>query len=266
MSRASGLWAAAAAVAMLGWVAWRNVDEDQAALRSAHQRLIGARSDAEREQLGRLLEEAYAVLRSSDFRQALEATADDYPAVYARRSDQDASPADIAWIVALERPGARFTPAQVEVTDDLTGALGAAGEGVGAGRYSDIVIGREVLARYASPDVVERSCAINVAAHEYSHTISLLPLAFSVAFTDTTGAQEQIRDRRDPSTPVASYLIGAVAQCTWLQQQGRIGQGDVRACIATFGVQAFNWSRCGQFRDGGPVAPREGLARPAPPL
>ncbi|MEW5684410.1 MAG: hypothetical protein AB1942_05800 [Pseudomonadota bacterium] len=251
---------------MLGWVAWRNFDEDQAALQSAHQRLIGARSDAERAQLGKLLEEAYAVLRSSDFREALEATAADYPAVYARSSDQAATPAEVAAIVALERPGARFTPAQVEVTDDLTGALGAAGEGVGSGRYADIVIGRDVLARYASPDAVERSCAINVAAHEYSHTISLLPVAFSVAFTDTSGSREQIRDRRDPSTPVASYLIGAVAQCTWLEQQGRIGRADIRACIATFGVQAFNWSRCGQFAAGQPVAPREDLARPAPPL
>ncbi|PZQ63643.1 MAG: hypothetical protein DI570_08230 [Phenylobacterium zucineum] len=247
-------------------MAWRNFDEDQTALQSAHQRLIGARSDAERAELGRLLDEAYAVLRSSDFRQALEATAGDYPTVYARGSDQNATPAEIAAIVALERPGARFTPAQVEVTDDLTGALGAAGEGVGSGRYADIVIGRDVLARFASPDVVERSCAINVAAHEYSHTISLLPVAFSVAFTDTSGGQEQIRDRRDPLTPVASYLIGAVAQCAWLEQQGRIDRADIRACIATFGVQAFNWSRCGQFAGGQPVAPREDLARPAPPL
>jgi hypothetical protein len=251
---------------MLGWVTWRNVAEDEAALQSAHQRLIGARSEAEREQLGRLLSEAHAVLRSSDFRQALEATASDYPAVYARGSDQDASPEEIAKIVALERPGARFTPVQAEVTDDLTGALGAAGEGVGSGRYADIVIGRDVLAKYGSPDVVQRSCAINVAAHEYSHTISLLPVAFSVAFTDTSGGQEQIRDRRDPSTPVASYLIGAVAQCAWLQQQGRIDRADVRACIATFGVQAFNWSRCGQFAGGEPVAPRPDLARAATPL
>ena len=251
---------------MLGWVAWRNLNEDEAALQFAHQRLFGAQSDGERQLLGSLMQDAYSVLHSADFRRALEATEADYPAVYARGSDQDASPGEIAAIVAGERPGSRFTQAQVAVTDDLTGALGAAGEGVGSGRYADIEIGRDVLAKYASPDVVERSCAINVAAHEYSHTISLLPVVFSVAFTDTRGGEERIRDRRDASTPVASYLIGSTAQCVWLHQQGRIPRADIRACIATFGVQAFNWSRCGHFADGQPVAPRLDLPRPAPGL
>ena len=87
-----------------------------------------------------------------------------------------------------------------------------------------------------------------------------------MAFTDTNETERRIADRRHPDTPVASYLIGSVAQCTWLERQGRIGRADIPACVETFGVAAFNWERCGQFAGGEPVAPRPGLPPAAPGL
>lgn len=249
---------------MLAWVAWENRAEDTQPDRAFS--TLDSGSQPEREAAGRLLQEGYAVLRSSAFRSNLEALQARYPTVYARPSEQDIDPKGVAAIVSLEPPGSRFAPAQAMIVDDDGVALGAAGEGGTTGRYSDVMITRGVLEAFGSGDVVTRSCAINVAAHEYAHTISLTPVGYRVAFTDTDEIRREIANRRHPGTPVASYLIGSVAQCTWLERQGRIGPGDVRSCIEVFGTAAFNWARCGQFAGGAPVAPRPGLAPAAPPL
>lgn len=262
----SGLWAFLAALAMLGWVAWGNLREDTDPGRGPYSTLAGAASAGEHDAADRLLAEAYGVLRSPAFRANLEALQDRYPVVYARPSEQSIDPRGIAQTLALERFGARYAPAQVAIVEDAGPVLAAAGEGGVHGRYSDMMITRGVLEAFASADAVRRSCAVNVAAHEYAHTLSLTPVGYTVAFADTTIRQRSIADRQTPATPVASYLIGAVAQCTWLQRQGRIGQPDVRACIEVFGVQAFNWERCGQFASGEPVTLRPGLAPAAPPL
>lgn len=263
---ASGLWAVLAAIAMLGWIAWENRVEDTAPGRSPYDRVVGAQGDAESEALTRLLTDAFAVLRSPAFRANLLALEERYPSVYARGSEQAATISRIASIVSLEPVGSRFAPAQVALVEGASGGLGAAGEGAASGRYSDILIERIVLAAWARPDPVARSCAINVAAHEYAHTIVLTPMGFGNAFTDTRADQDMIPNRKASGTPVASYLIGSVAQCTWLAQQGRIDREDVPACVRVFGTAAFNWSRCGQFARGEPVAERPGLAPPAPPL
>lgn len=249
---------------MLGWVAWQNRAEDTRP-GLAFTTLDGA-SEAEREAAGRLLQEGYALLRSSVFRTNLEALQDRYPAIYARQAEQDLDPKGVASIVALERPGSRFAPAQAMIVDDNGAALGAAGEGGASGRYADLLITRGVLRAFQSSDIVARSCAINVAAHEYAHTISLTPMGYRVAFTDTGESQRRIADRKNPGTPIASYLIGSVAQCTWLQRQGRIGSGDIKACVEVFGTAAFNWARCNQFAGGEPVALRPGLAPAVPAL
>lgn len=264
--RASGLWAVLAAVVMLGWTAWENRAEDTAPGRDPYDRVLGAQDGAENQALTALLKDAFAVLRSPEFRTNLLALEGRYPSVYARDAEQAASIPRIASIVSLEPVGSRFAPAQVALVDGEAGGLGAAGEGVASGRYSDILIERIVLAAWGRPDAVARSCAINVAAHEYAHTIVLTPMGYGNAFTDTKTDEDAIPNRQVSGTPVASYLIGSVAQCTWLAQQGRIGREDVAACVNVFGTAAFNWSRCGQFVGGEPVAERPGLPPPAPSL
>jgi len=249
---------------MLGWVAWQNRAEDTRPDRAFSS--VDSASEDERQAVSRLMEQGRAVLTSPAFRANLEALEARYPTIYARPSAQDLEAREIASIIALEPPGSRFAPAQVMVVDDNGSALGAAGEGGTTGRYSDVLITRGVLQSFASTDPVVRSCAINVAAHEYAHTISLTPVGYRVAFTDTNETDREIADRRHPGTPVASYLIGAVAQCTWLQTQGRIERANVPACVETFGVAAFNWKRCGAFAAGEPVTPRPGLPPAVPPL
>ena len=262
----SGVWAFLAAIVMLGWIAWQNRAEDTAPGRAPYDRVVGAQGDSESQALTDLLKDAFAVLRSEEFRTNLLTLEGRYTSVYARDAEQAATIPRIASIVSLEPTGSRFAPAQVALVEGDSGGLGAAGEGVASGRYSDILIERIVLAAWGHPDAVARSCAINVAAHEYAHTIVLTPMGYGNAFTDTKSHEAAIPNRRVNDTPVASYLIGSVAQCTWLAKQGRIGREDVRACVEVFGTAAFNWDRCGQFAGGGPVAARPGLAPPAPPL
>lgn len=267
----SGLWALAAAVVMVGWVAWRNVDEDREASKAPFQAILDARSDDERALVASLMTEAFGLVRSPEVRDALRSLSASYPDIYARADTQSVSADDVARIVALEQPGARYAPVAVQIVggDDPRDPMrehASAGEGQGYGRYADMAIGRAMLDQYRSADVVERSCAVNAAAHEYAHTIATTPVGFRIAFTDTTGDQQRIPDREHPGAAVASYLVGAVSQCVWLERQGRIDRAGVPNCVQVFGVNAFNWKRCRQFSAGQPVAPRSDLAPPAPPL
>jgi len=271
-NRAAGIGILMAApVLMLGWVALQNAREDSAAAERPYQAIAGVHSPAEAEALGALLAEAFEVMRSPAFHRNLRALGEAYPRIYARRSHQEASPDEVARLVSLEAPGARYAPVQVLLVGgddpmDVEREEANAGEGPGAGRFSDMTLGRGILDEWRSGDLVRQSCAINVAAHEYAHTISTTPVKFSHAFTDTNDRAPTIADRRHPETPVGSYFIGAVAQCTWLQARGRLGPEGLRGCVEVFGVRGMNFLRCGSFGDGAPVALGPGLPPANPPL
>lgn len=268
-----GVFALIVPAAMLAWVAFGNIREDQQAVAAPFRELHGARSDEERALAADLLTEAYAVLRSPQLQANLRALGRRYPAVYAHGGQQEATVEDLAGYIAGEKLGSRYVPVDVFLVGGDSRETAEHYEAVtsetsaGEGRYSDIALGGFVLARYRSDDLVEKSCAINVAAHEYSHTISRTPFVYQPAFTDTSDpAATQITGRRDRSAPVASYLAGTLAQCTWLQIRGRISAAEVPACVEVFGTASGNDQRCGQFRNGEPVALRPGLARASPPL
>lgn len=111
-----------------------------------------------------------------------------------------------------------------------------------------VQIGRVHLARYRSTNIVERSCAVNTLAHELTHTISGAPGIYAQVLRDTG------QDAMPPgSEPGASYLVGSVAQCTYLQNRGRIGANDLRQCVAAFGQREFFNTRCASYADGVPV-------------
>lgn len=264
----SSLLACVIALGMLGWVAYGNFREDQAVRDSPYRAVRGVQSEAEARQLDALLQEAYGVLRSGEFEGALRGLSERYPAIYLNPREQAGSAGRVADLVALKPLGARYVPADVGLSEGhiVDGwALGSTAEGPGEGRYSDIVLGRYVLGNWLSADAVRRSCAINVAAHEYAHTISLTPFVYRVAFTDTRGGETGI-NRRDRSAPVASYLIGTLAQCVWLQQRGRISRSELPACVEVFGVASGNEQRCGRFANGERVVPRPDLPPLNPPL
>ncbi len=267
----SGLWALVAAVAMVVVVAQGNVAEDKATDRGPFKSIVDTTSVDEQAQVEALLTESYAVLRSTEFRTNLLSLGPRYPVIYARPDKQDADVAEVARWVGVEPFGSRYAPVVVQVVgrDDRQDPMAihaSAGEGYGLGRYSEMALGRYFLHQSRSADLVERSCALNAAAHEYAHTITLTPVGFRNAFTDTRVGEPQISDRLYPGTPIASYLIGAVAQCTWLQNKGRIEGTGLATCVEVFGVNAFSGRRCGLFTKGEAVALRPGLPPMPPPL
>jgi len=265
----SGAWAVLASALMLAWVAYQNRTEDQIAGAAPFRAVDGLDATPEqRAAIEDLLVEAYAVLRSSEFEENLSALDGAYPQVYARPDEQSLPPSEVAKIVSLKKLGVRYGRSEVLLVSEEARSEGWAARAgpVGeSGRYAAIELSRGVLEDYRSSDVVERSCAINVAAHEYAHTISLTPVVFTMAFRDTRG-DGRIANRRYPGTPVASYLIGSVAQCTWLQKVGRVARTEIPGCVQVFGVAAFNASRCWSFRGGERVTPRRGLPAARRPL
>ena len=261
-------WAwVAVPVLMLLWVGLRNGDEDRAALEARYRTIAGETSPAEEAAASALLREAYGILRSPEFEQNLRSLEARYPQVYASRQDPAADVPRVAGLVSLKAPGSRYAPLDMIIVgsaarEDPEREHASAG---GQARYSDMSIGRGILAMYGSANPAERSCAINVAAHEYAHTISTTPFLFVNAFTDTRGGQTRVPNRRNRESPIGSYLIGAVAQCTWLQENGHLG-GGLDACVELFGARAFNWDRCKAFAPTETVRPKPGLPPASPPL
>ena len=106
-----------------------------------------------------------------------------------------------------------------------------------------MAMGRVHLDRYLHGNQVERSCAINTMAHEITHTLTDKPgPPFTYFFTD---------DGPPGSTAVATLLIGAAAQCTFLRNAGRITtDAQLTSCVAKFGtVQPFQSNSCNDYAD-----------------
>lgn len=254
----------------VGWLAYKQLvpaSADQSPVRHVD----GGASDVERAVARELLDEAYGVLRSESFRRNLLELEDSYPAVYASRAAGEIPLRQVADLVASSAWGSRYAPLQLSLVggdspDDPERELAAAGGYVDTGVYAGMALGRAHLVQYRSEDLVDRSCALNVAAHELAHTISTTPFFFTNAFTDTRLSEAAIRGRENATTPVGSYFIGAVAQCTWLEQRGRIRPGGFRPCLEVFGVRQLNWRRCRSFGDGRPVVLTADLPDPMTPL
>lgn len=216
-------------------------------------------NDDERRLLNRLIREAHTVLRSPAFRTNMAAMGGLHPKIFVGTALPEVDAARVLKILAGQEPGTRWIRVPVALIGDES--FGAPGDLFNyqartgpVGRNGDepdgsMSLGRINLRRYRNQtDVVERSCAVNTMAHEITHTMSSHPTRYRYVFSDTgTGAGT------DPNVPVASYLVGSVAQCTYLQQQRRITAAQVPACVAVFGTRSFNNLRCDDFAGTGRV-------------
>ena len=261
--QASSLIAVVIVLGMLGWAVHGKLARP-AGIDAPYRNIYGATGAAEEETFAALLREARDVLGSPQFQRNLAGLEPAYPVIYASAVAPAMPLLKAARLLAADQWNVRYAPLNVEVVGgprardtDLEAA--SAGQAFLEGVYADMTLGRGVLGLYRSEDQVARSCAINVGAHELAHTISTTPFIFTYAFTDTRAGQTAIAGRRDLTTPVGSYLIGAVAQCTWLQAKGRLGADGIGGCVRLFGTKSMNWARCGAFADGGPVEARPGL-------
>ncbi len=212
-------------------------------------------TDAERYQLQELLDEAVSTLKSDAFRTNLLALKTDYPKIFAHSGLPDASPERILKLLNAEEPNTRIIRVPValigsEAYNDGSGNFNYTAR-TGSTHWSgeepvgSMSLGRVTMYRYKQENLVDKSCAINTVAHEMTHTISRVPGKYVFAISDTS-----VASRTDKSSPLASYLVGAVAQCTWLQQKKRIPSTGISACVKVFGTQNFNSARCSQFTPG----------------
>ena len=120
-------------------------------------------------------------------------------------------------------------------------------------KTGEIELGRLHFARFAHGDVVEKSCAINTMAHEIGHTLSEKPDRFWMHILDSEKGVTPPR-----SVFEASYFIGVIAQCTYLENVGRIAHSGFESCMLTFSDPSassrFRSLACDDFPDAKPIS------------
>ena len=103
------------------------------------------------------------------------------------------------------------TPVALSGEDDEYPAnAGYIGDGVSA----SFTLGRGHMFNWRSENIVRKSCAINTVSHEISHLVSTDPIKFDIK---SQIIQDLGAAKHSENNAVASYLIGTVGQCTWLQ-------------------------------------------------
>lgn len=233
---------------------------DTGDLKSARQAKAGDRSnrpalsvggsvpEADREALAQLLAASTAVLASPALASGAQSLEARYPAIFLNDSFGYKAPSAVVGMLQKPAQGMAFRQTPVRFGDGaITGSRN---------REWRMEIPRRALAQWQSRDPVVRSCAINTVAHEVTHTF--LEASGSMVFID--GGFEGYSSRRKGTT--GSYVIGQLAQCTWLAGQGRIAASEIAACVPVFYAMPgpMPWSRgkfavgrCDDFADGRPV-------------
>ena len=223
----------------------------------------------ERDKVEAWVKETISILHSSDFDENLKSISAQYPDVWISRPHDiipskrlsDILNTNYLYLPSLWWPESFVTlEGQVPQKDpDMAGHgfLGSrhASTGLHANKINGhIRLGRVHLARYNSNNLVEKSCAINTMAHEISHTLSERKNAFWMLILDSGS------ENRPPLGVIeASYLIGSVAQCTYLQKENRILESDLHACFKTFSNpdsgSRFRSQACDDFPNQAPIWP-----------
>lgn len=109
-----------------------------------------------------------------------------------------------------------------------------------AGTRAVVELGPVVLKRWKRGSALSKSCAINTLAHELAHTV-----------VDFRGGEawQPYKDEGDSwmwllgGKHIVSYAVGAIAQCTYLEQSGGLTT-SFDQCVQDRGTQSFNASGC----------------------
>lgn len=121
-------------------------------------------------------------------------------------------------------------------------------------KTGEIELGQLHFARYTHGDAVEKSCAINTMVHEISHSLSDREDQFWMHILDS---EENVTPPRGVFE--ASYFIGVIAQCTYLQSIGRMTKADFHACMLTFSdpdnSSRFKSLACDDFPNNTAITP-----------
>ena len=219
--------------------------------------------------------EANTLLQSPEFETNFRRASELYPKLFvsekedlvpavtvmARLKTSDPRLPDLWWpesFVSLTGGQAVRSPDLSEFGFEASRKAGA-GQMPGQVKTGRIELGRLHLARYTQGDIVEKSCALNTMVHEISHTLSDRSDQFWMHILDS---EEDVTAPR--GTFEASYFIGTVAQCTYLQSAGQVLAADFQDCLMTFSDPRFG-SRfkslaCDDFPDSKPITPQGRLS------
>jgi hypothetical protein len=211
----------------------------------------GAVTEEEAAALQGLLDAAYATLRSDLFRSNMASLAAEHPTIFLRVAGEgtaeaaaaNGSVADLVDMVQA-KPPFRYVRAAVALVGDPNFFFALSGV-TGDDAHASFTLGRGNLGRWLSASQVNRSCAINTAAHELSHLISSDATRFRIDTQPIRDSGAATNSGRGDA--IASYFVGTVAQCTWLQQQNYAPAVNLKACVRVFGHRGFNQVRCDEF-------------------
>lgn len=110
---------------------------------------------------------------------------------------------------------------------------------IASGTKGVIVLDAETRDRWRATSLTKKSCAINTLAHEMTHVVALRPqIDNGQMFVDYGRSWTRYLDR-----PLASYAVGAVAQCTFIEQRGGPPE-DLQECIRKRGVNILEAYAC----------------------
>lgn len=232
------------------------LSQDQGREPEGERSYIGATATTEeRLALQALIDESEAVWSSPEFAENLSSLKNKYSATFVATGVK----LDASALLDLLRgaSGERRVPAAVTLVGGrnyffaLTGATEV-------GQTASMALGRgNLYINWIVKDEVHRSCGINTMIHEMSHLLFAgeQPVGHRTQLVQDQGAAADSA----PNEAVASYLVGTVGQCTWLQKSGRVPADGLQDCIDVFGHRGFNSLRCDKFSNGEQVKPRTGL-------
>ena len=111
----------------------------------------------------------------------------------------------------------------------------------GAAAAAELTLHELTLERATSEQLEAHACAVNTLAHEWAH-------ALTVADGSVASGHRRLFDdghHAHQSAPLASYTVGAVAQCVYLARaKDGVAKFNVPACIEAVGTNAFPAISC----------------------
>jgi hypothetical protein len=191
-----------------------------------------------RDEASGLIEATYDVIRSPEFASNLLETRGFLGLLWLGPGGDKAEQSVVAAAYLGQDANHPLLPAMVE----WSGAGGNVKGGtdiINIGRSGQIVLDAQTRERWRSTDVMKKSCAINTLAHEMTHVVALHPgVNNNQMFVDRGRSLIGCLDR-----PLVSYVVGAVAQCTYIAKQGA-GHEPLEACIHKRGTNILNEHAC----------------------
>ena len=233
--------------------------------------VIGDINPADKDDLSAWIEDAVALFRSPGFEANMTQAALLFPEVYLSKSEdviptqtllkrlktEDPSVPGLWWpktYVVLDGELATRAENRFGFTGSRKAVAGPHPNEPAPQTTGQIKIGRLHLARFSQGDAVEKSCALNTLVHEISHTLSETPDIYWMHILDSQRGAVPPRGMFE-----ASYFIGVIAQCTYLESLGRISPSEFNSCILTFSDPSlssrFRSSACDDFPGDKPVTP-----------